>query len=569
MKNLEIVKILSNIADILELQEVQFKPQAYKRAAMAIESLTEDIEEIYHRNELENIPGVGKHIAEKIKEIIETGKLNYYEKLKKEVKVDIEQLNEIPFLGPKKIKILYKKLGIKDIDDLEKAIQQKKLRQLAGFGEKTEQTISEGIKLIHSRPKRFLYAQVQPIVEEIINNFARYDFVHKIEIAGSFRRRKETVGDLDFLIVSSKPDKVMKIFTSLPDIKDVLAAGTTRSSICLTNGLQVDLRIVVEKEFGSALLYFIGNKQHNIGLRKLALKKGYTLSEYGLFKIKGKKWVGGRTEQEIYQKLGLHYIEPELRENTGELYAAQQGKLPNLVTAADINGIFHNHSNWSDGSNTLLEMAQAAENMKLKFISFNDHYSSIGITNPLNEKRLKKYLEEIDKIQKKVGIKIYSGVEIDIMKDGSLPLSPAKLKELDVVIAAVHTSHNLDEASMTARVCAALQGYPINILGHPTGRLLQSREPSAINLDKVFQTAKSNNVFLEINSFPHRLDLSGENIKSAVDIGCQFALSTDAHDLLHLPFYTLGVNMARRGWLEKKNILNCWDLTKIESNLKK
>ncbi|MBU0456868.1 MAG: DNA polymerase/3'-5' exonuclease PolX [Nanoarchaeota archaeon] len=567
MKNLEITKILNNIADILELQDIQFKPQAYRKAAMAIESLTEDIEDIYKRGELEEIPGVGKHIAEKIEEFIKTGKLKYYQKLKKEVKVDIEELNEIPFLGPKKIKYLYQKLKIKNIKDLERAIIQKKLRELTGFGEKTEQIILEGIAFLKSRPKRFLYIHALPIVEEIKKYFSKYDFVKKIEIAGSFRRAKETIGDLDFLVISTEPGKVMEVFTKMPDVKEVLARGETKSSVRLSNGMQVDLRVVKEKEFGSALLYFIGNKQHNVELRKIALKKGYTLSEYGLFNLEGKKWAAGRTEEEIYKKLGMRYIEPELRENTGELKASLQNSLPKLITTKEVNGVFHNHTKWSDGNNNILEMAQKAEEMKLKFISFNDHFGTMGITNPLDEKRLKKYLDEIEKVQKKVGIKVFSGVEIDIMKNGSLPLTRKKLKELDVVIAAVHTSIKMDAKTMTERVCKALQNNPINILAHPTDRLINERNPLNINLEKVFDTAKQNDVYLEINGSPKRMDLSGEHIKSALERRCRFALSTDAHDLTHLPFYSLSINLARRGWAEKKDILNCWSLPKIEKAL--
>ncbi len=568
MKNQLVAKILNNIADILELQEVQFKPQAYRRAAATIESLPEDVEAVYNQGKLEELPGVGEHLAKKIAEIIQTGKLKYYEILQKEIKIDLEELNEIPFLGPKKIKVLYKKLGIKNVRDLEKALKQQKLRKLEGFGEKTEQTLLEGIKLFRTKPKRFLYAGAISIVNEIKNEFKKYAFVKKVEIAGSFRRGKETVGDLDFLVVSSQPKKVMDIFTSFKDSK-VIAKGSTKSSIRLANNLQIDLRVVSEKEFGSALQYFIGSKEHNIELRKFALKKGYTLSEYGLFDRKHKQWVAGRSEEDIYQKLGLKYIAPELRENTGEIVASLNNKLPQLITAKDIQGTFHNHSNWSDGNDSLLELAQQAEELKFKFISFNDHFGHMGITNPLTEKRLKGYLAEIDKVRKKVGIRVFSGIEIDILKDGSLPLSPQKLKELDVVIAAVHLSTRMNEKEMTARVCNALENYPVNILGHPTDRLLNERNGLALNLDRVFEAAKKNKVFLEINSSPNRLDLAGEQVKSALDLGCKFAIGTDAHDGSQLQFYPLAVNMARRGWAEKKDVLNCWSLPKLEKALQK
>ena len=569
MKNLEIVRILNNIADILELQEVQFKPQAYRKAALEIENLTEDIEEIYQKGELEEIPGVGKNIAEKIEEILKTGKLQYYEKLKKEVAVDIEHLNEIPGLGPKKIKVLYKQLGIKTVADLEKACTTHKVKELEGFGEKTEQMLLEGIQLVKTRPKRFLYIQALPLVNFIKEKLSKLLFVETIEAAGSFRRGKETVGDLDFLIISEQPEKVMNAFTSLPDVKEVLAKGKTKSSIRLSNGMQIDLRVVHKTEFGSAMNYFIGSKEHNVELRKLALNKGLTLSEYGLFTVKRKKWIAGKTEEEIYTKLGLQYIEPELRENMGEIIAAKKNALPKLIASKDVHGVFHNHSTWSDGSNSLLEMAQQAEQLKFKFISFNDHYGHIGITNPLNEKRLQEYLKEIEKVRKKVGIRVFLGVEIDILKNGTLPLSSKMLKELDVVVASVHVAIKMPEAEMTRRVCSALENYPVNILGHPTDRLLNVREPLQLNLEKVYETARQQGVFLEINSSPQRMDLSGEKIKAAKDIGCQFALSTDAHSTDGLMTSSLGILSARRGWLETKDVLNCWTMPKIEKALRK
>ena len=570
MKNLEIAKILNTIADILELQEVQFKPQAYRKAALAIESLAEDIEAVSARGELQEIPGIGEHIAAKIEEYIQTGKVKYYQDLKKEVNVDVEHLLEIPSLGPKKIKVLHQKLGVRNLADLERAIQRHKLLTIPGFGEETEKNLLKGIELVRSRPKRFLHAQVLPLVNSILATFKKYPFVETIEIAGSFRRGKETVGDLDFLVISNHPEKVTTAFTTMPDVKEILAQGPTRSSVLLHNGLQIDLRVLQKKEWGSALLYFIGSKEHNVELRKLALSKGYTLSEYGLFRLKNKQWVAGRTEQEIYHKLGIkQYIQPELRENNGEIKAAQNRKLPYLMTVKDVKGVFHNHSTWSDGTASLLDMATKAEELGFKFVSFNDHYGPVGITNPLNEKRLIQYRKEIDKVQKKVGLKVFSGVEIDILKDGTLPLSKAILKQLDVVVASIHVALKMSETEMTKRVCSVLEQYPVNILGHPTDRLLNVREPLPLNLDQVFETARQHRVFMEINASPSRCDLAGEQVKAALQAGCQFALSTDAHAVNGLEHYPLGVLMARRGWLENQKVLNCWELPKIEKALQK
>jgi len=567
MKNLEIAKILNNIADILELKEVQWKPQAYRHAAQTVESLTEDIKEIFERGELKDLPGVGEHIAAKIEEIIQTGKLKFYEKLKKQTKIDIEAFHKIPFLGPKKIKLLYKKLKIKTVKELEQAIKKGKLRKLAGFAEKTEETLLEGIKFIKTQPKRFLYSTAIPIVNEIKEYLSKEKSVKKVKVAGSFRRGKETVGDLDFLVISKHPIKVMDAFVKIPDVKRVLAKGRTKSSLRLTSGMQVDLRVVQEKQFGSAMNYFIGSKAHNVGLRKYALSKGYTLSEYGLFKVTGKKWIAGKTEESIYKKLGMQFVEPELRENQGEIKAALAKKLPKLITFKDVKGVFHNHTKWSDAYHSILEMAQKAEELGLKFISFNDHYGKMGITHPLDEKRLKKYLKEIERVRKKVGIRVFSGVEIDILKDGKLPLSKKKLQELDVVAAAVHTSIRMQEKAMTERVCYALENYPVNILAHPTDRLLNERKGLNINMDKVAKCARDNNVFLEINSYQNRMDLSGEMIHKCH--GNKFAISTDAHHKDSIQRYNLGVLMARRGWLEKKDVLNCWTLPRIEKALKK
>lgn len=569
MKNELIVKILNNIADILELQDVKFKPQAYRRAALSIEELSEDVEEVYKKGELDELPGVGESIAEKIEEIIKTGKLKYYEQLKKEINIDVEALNEVYGLGPKKIKILYKKLGVKNLQDLEKVLLRHKVKDLEGFGEKTEELLWKGLQFAKGNHKRFLYFYAQPIVEKLLGELRELSVVSKAEIAGSFRRGKETVGDLDVLVVSNDASKVMEKFVKFAEVKEVIAKGLSKSSVRLENGMQVDLRVVKEKEFGSALLYFIGNKEHNVELRKLALSKGYTLNEYGLFTLRDKKWVAGRSEEEIYKKLGLQFMPPEIRENHGEIKEAFNKRVPELVNIKDFKGAFHNHSKWSEGSNTILEMASAAEDLGWKFISFNDHFGSMGITNPLNERRLQGYLKEIERVRKKVGIRVFSGVEIDIAKDGKLPLAGAKLKELDVVIAAVHTAMKMPEKLMTLRVCKALEQEGVNILGHPTGRLLNEREPMQMDLSKVFEAAKQRGVWLEINSYVNRLDLNGEQIKAARDIGCKFALGTDAHDINGLKHYNLGIMMARRGWLEKKDLVNCWDVKKIEGMLKR
>ncbi len=578
MKNQEVMRILNTIADILELQEVAFKPVAYRRAAMTIEGLVEDVEDIYEKKGLkglEELAGVGEHIAKKIEEIIVSGKLRYFEQLKKEIDIDIEGLRGVQGLGPKKIKVLHDKLGVRTVVDLEKVLKSHEVAKLEGFGEKSEDLLMKGIVFLKTKPRRFLYAQAVPYVVMIERELGVVMGVKKVEVAGSFRRGKETVGDLDFVVVLKDGAEVgcalnvMKKFVSLPDVSEVLAQGVTKSSIRFSNGLQVDLRVVGEKQLGSALLYFIGNKEHNVEIRKLALSKGYTLNEYGLFELSGKKWVAGRTEEEIYRRLGLRYMEPELREHQGEIEASRRGKLPKLVEEKEVKGYFHNHSIWSDGNGSLLMMAQRAEELGWKFISFNDHFGPVGIAHPLNEKRLEGYVREIEQVRRKVGIRVFSGVEIDILKDGRLPLSAAKLKRVDVVVASLHLSLGMNEQERTKRVCTALENYPITIFGHPQARLLNVREPVQMNLNSVFEVACRRGVFLEINGAPQRMDLAGEQARMAKERGCKFALSVDAHDVTHLEYGKYAVNMARRGWLEKRDVLNCFELKKIEKELQK
>jgi len=569
MKNQEIAQILYEIADLLELQEIKFKPQAYRNAARSIESLSEDIKAIHQRGELQKIPGIGEHIALKIEQFLETGKIDYYNKLKKEIGFDIEQLLQIPGLGPKRVKILHQKLKINSIDDLEKTIKAGKLRMIPGFGEEMEKNFLKGIEYIKTNPRRYLYAQALPIVNDVLSRLRKLPLIKKVEVAGSFRRGKETVGDLDFLATSPQPKEVIDYFTKLPDVKEVLNKGTTKSSVRLSNGLQMDLRVVKEKEFGSAMNYFIGSKEHNISLRKFALSKGYTLSEYGLFRLKDKRWIAGTTEKDIYNKLGMSYIEPELRENTGEIETSLNNKLPKLITKNDIQGVFHNHSTWSDGENSLLEMAQQAEKLGFKFISFNDHYSNLGILNPLKEKRLGAYLKEIEKVRKKVKIKVFSGIEIDIQKDGSLDLNKKWFDKIEVIVASVHTSMQMPEREMTARIIKCLENYPVTILGHPTGIEHGERAGINVNLNRVFEVCRKKNILVEINSSPLRMDLNGLQVKSAIKAKCKLVISTDAHEKSQLNFYPLGILCARRGWAEKKDILNCGNLKQIEKTLKK
>ncbi len=572
MKNIELAKILKDISAILELKGIEFKPRAYQKAAQTIESLSEDLDEIYKKEGikgLKKLSGVGESIAKKIEEFLKTGKIKAYEQLKKKTKIDLESLRKIPGLGPKKIRLLYKKLKIKNINELEKAIKKQKLRKIRTLGKITEERLTEGVELVKRGKGRLLLGDVYPLAEEIKNYLKKVEGVTRVEIAGSFRRGKETVGDLDILVISKKPKKVIDAFTSMSDVKKVVAQGTTKATIRLKNDFNIDLRVLKEKEFGSALLYFTGSKQHNIDLRKIALKKGYTLSEYGLFKLKRKIWVAGRTEEEIYKKLGMQYIPPEIRENSGEIQAALQNKIPKLIEYKDLIGDFHMHSKWSDGSNTIKEMIEQAKNNGLKIIAVTDHIGDIGVANSLKGKRFSQYIKELEKVSKNCGIIILKGAEIDINKKGELRATKNMLKELDIVLGAVHMSFTGSEKEQTNRLCSAMKNYPINILAHPSARRIGRRNPINLDMERIFETAKRTNTFLGINGQPNRMDLDCINIKKAKERGCNFVLNSDSHSTTQLNHLKLAVINARKGWLEKKDVLNCWSIDKIKKILKK
>ncbi|MFC1801483.1 DNA polymerase/3'-5' exonuclease PolX [Nanoarchaeota archaeon] len=570
MTNLEIAQILYQISEILELKDIQFKPRAYQKAALAIESLSEDVREIYRKGgikKLKEIPGVGESIAKKIEEYLKTGKIKAYQQLKKKLPVDIEELSKIPGLGPKKIKLLYKKLKIKNIKQLQKAIKKHKLQKIPTLSEKTEKNLKEGIEFA-KKSKRFLLGYVIPIAEDIKQQLQKQKFIKKVEIAGSYRRKKETLGDLDILVISDKPKEAVEFFTKLKEVKKTLARGPTKATIRLKNNLQVDLRVLQEKEFGSALQYFTGSKQHNIEVRKIAIKKGYKLSEYGLFKKN--KQIAGKTEQEIYKKLGMQYPEPELRTNSGEIQAALKNKLPRLVNYKDIKADLHLHTTLSEGEHTVEEMAREAKRLGHKVIAITDHFSTMKFTNPVTERRFNSYLKAIQKARKKVkGITILAGAEVDIDKNGKLYATKEMLKQLQVINASIHSGFKQSEAVMTKRILTAFENYNITTFCHPTGRLINERPPYKVNLEKIFQAAKKHNIFLEINAYPTRTDLNGEHIRTAREIGCKFVINTDSHSKDHMRFIDLGTAMARRGWLEKKHILNTYSLPKLLKTLKK
>ncbi|MBI2013482.1 MAG: DNA polymerase/3'-5' exonuclease PolX [Candidatus Colwellbacteria bacterium] len=574
MSNKEVAKILREIGEYLDMQEVPFKPRAYEKAADALDDLEEDLRGIYERGglkALEGIPGVGVSIAEKIEELLRTGKLKYYEKLKHKMPVDLAELTGIEGLGPKKIQVLYKKLGIKNLKNLEEAIKKGKIRKLEGFGEKSEENIMRGIEFLKKSSGRFLLVPIMPAIDDLVANLRKVPGVSRIDTAGSTRRWKETIGDIDILAASYQPKKIMDAFVNMPEVAMKLAHGPTKSAVKLKNGLDVDLRVVPEKSYGAALNYFTGSKAHNIALRQLAIEHGWKLNEYGLFK--GKTQIAGKTEEELYKKLGLIYIPPEMRENTGEIELAAKDNLPKLIEYGTIAGDLQVQTTWSDGANSIEEMANAAIGMRLEYIAITDHTKRLAMTGGLDEKRLRQQGKEIDKINLKFKIsnlkfRILKSTECDILKDGSLDLKDDVLAELDIVGASVHSYFNLPEHEQTERIIKAMKNKNVDIVFHPTGRVIGKRDPYKVDIDKIISVAKETGTVLEINSYPDRSDLKDEYIRKCVDAGVKLAIDSDAHSVSHLKFLDYGISQARRGWAKKSDIINAWPVEKMLSMLK-
>lgn len=558
---------------MLELKgENPFRIRAYRRAAVNIESLTEDLQEVARKGELEDIPGIGADLATKIKNFLETGRVEFYDEIKKKTPAVLLDMIGIPGIGPKTAKLLYDRLKIKSISDLEKKAKAHRIRHLSGMREKTEENILKGIKFIKRRIGRMLLSSASSVAEEVVMQLERLPEVKKILPAGSLRRQRETVRDIDLLIISRKPSKVMKVFTSLPQAKQVLAHGPTKSSILTKEDIQVDIRVMEEESFGAALVYFTGSKAHNIRLRKMAIERGLKVSEYGVFSTKGKKekMIAGKTEEDLYDVLGLVFIPPELREDQGEIEAARKDDLPELVEPKDIKGDLHVHSNWSDGYYKLEEMAEAAKKKGYKYIAITDHSKSLKIAGGLsNEDRLKQ-IEAIHKLNKRLkGIRLLAGAEVDILDDGSLDYGDDVLKELDMVIAALHSGFRQRRDKLTKRTVSAMKNRYVNIIAHPTGRLIGAREAYEIDIEEVLKAAGDTNTAIEINSYPERLDLNDVGCRRAKGLGVMLAISTDAHSIDQFDNMRYGVSVARRGWLEKKNILNSLSAEQLLKKIKK
>lgn len=570
MRNFEVAFIFNDIADILKIKgENFFKIRAYRKAAHTIENLPIEIEEVAKKSRLQEIDGIGKALEEKIHEILSTGTCRYYEELKRDFPRGLVEMLKIPGLGAKKIKVIYENLGITSIEELEKAAKAHKLRNLPGMGVKTEQSILKGIQTLKGHGERVLLAIALPVANRVVEILSSMNEVSHISIAGSLRRKKEMVKDIDILVATEKPDIVVKDFLKLPMISRVLAQGQTKVSVMLNMGIQMDLRLVKPQEFYSALQHFTGSKEHNTKLRSLALKMGYKLNEYGFFEKDGVEVFRPKSEEELYAKLSMPYIIPELREDRGEIEAALEDDLPEVVKLENIRGDLHVHSNFSDGVSSIEAMAKKAKALGYEYIAITDHSKSLKIARGLDEGRLREQIEKIKEINSRnEGIRILTGIEVDILTDGSLDFDDEILKELDVVIASVHSGFKQDQKTLTSRIVNACHNPYVNIIAHPTGRLLGRRGPYDVDMDKVLEAAAKTGTVLEINASPDRLDLNDVYVKRAMEMGIKIAINTDAHSPEAFTDMIYGVWVARRGWLTADNIINTFPLEKLLKFLK-
>lgn len=569
MKNQEIAKIFRAIANILEIKgENVFRINAYNRAAQNIELLSQDIETLTKENRLDQIPGVGHDLKARITEYITNGKIEFFEELKKSIPEGLLELLDIPSIGPKTAKLLYEKLKIKNIADLENAIKKNKLKQLAGIKEKTISNIQKGIDIVKKGSQRMTIAQAEMVASEFLNSLQSLPEIKKIIPAGSLRRQKDTVRDIDILVCSDNPNKVIKTFTGLENVKDVLAHGQTKSSVRTKENIQVDCRIVPDESFGAALLYFTGSKDFNIKLRQIAIKKGLKLNEYGLFK--DDKRIAGKTEEEMLKNLGLSYIEPELRENTGEIELAKKNDLPDLIKLSDIKGDLHVHSNWSDGGNSILEMAKASEALGYSYIAVTDHSQSLKVAGGLSLSELKEKKKELDKANKQLNnFRIFFGTEVDIDSNGKIDYPNSVLKQFDIVIAAIHTGFKQNKLQITKRIIKACQNKYVNIIAHPTGKLWGVRDAYDIDFEEIIKVAKDTNTALEISSFPQRLDLNDIHTRLAKEAQVKLSINTDSHSINQLISMKYGISVARRAWLNKTDVINTLAYDKLLEFIRK
>lgn len=566
MLNQELSEIFRNMAEILEFlanPSDRFRIRAYQNASLAILDAPEDIQKMAAEKRLKEIPGIGEGIARKIEEYIAYGKVKEFELLKRSIPKGFFELLAVPFLGPRKVKKLHEELGITNARDLKKAIDTGRVQALAGFGEKSAQKILEGIAMKEASKGRRLMGKVSGTVQAVLEVMKKCPDVSQVVPAGSFRRCEETVGDIDILATGKNQQKIISYFARQPFMKKILAEGETKISILTKNDLQIDLRVVSPNQFGSALQYFTGSKMHNVHLRTFAKNRGFKLSEYGFFK--GEKLMASKTEADCYAALGMQYIPPELRTDTGEIEAAYRHEIPELIERADIRGDLHAHSAWSDGKYSIEEMALAAEALGYEYIAITDHSPSLIVANGLSLVRLRKKKKEIDTLNEKMKIRILFGTEVDILADGSLDYPDEILKTFDIVVASIHSRFGQDN---TKRLIKAMSNPYVHILGHPSGRRIGKRQPYAVDYEKLFQHAAETGTVLEINAQPERLDLQSQYLREAKRWKCRFSIDSDAHTTKGLELMDVGVRWARRGWVEKADLVNTLSLKELKKALR-
>ena len=574
MKNKELAKIFTEISEYLEMDGVPFKPYAYQKAALTLETLKNDVEDLYKAGglkALKSIPGVGESIAHKIEEYLHTGRIQYYEEFKKKMPIALDEIVAVEGVGPKKAKVLYEKLGVKTLEELEAAAQAHKIAPLFGFGEKTEKNILQAIEFLKGSKGRFLLGEILPIANEVLKQLQRLPEVERLNTAGSLRRMKETIGDVDFLVISTNPAKVMDFFVSLPGVVKVWGQGATKSSVRLKEGFDMDIRVIHPESYGAALQYFTGSKDHNIALRKIAIDKGFKLSEYGLFQ--GAQMIAAQTEEEVYGKLGMPWIPPELRENRGEIEAALVGRLPEIIGYGDIKGDLHVHCNWDGGANSIDEIVAAALALGYEYVGIADHTKFLKIEHGLDEDKLRARNQEIDAINARLAregknFRVLKGCEANILADGAIDIADAALSELDFVIAGVHSHFRQPREEMTRRILRAMRNPHVDIISHPTGRILKRREEYEVAIDELLAAAQETGTILEINSYPERLDLGDVNILAAKQAGIKMVINTDTHNVDQLHLMGFGISQARRGWAEKKDIINAWPAAELLQMMK-
>jgi DNA polymerase (family 10) len=570
MKNSEVAQVFQDIADLLELKgETPFKVRAYQKAVRSIEHLPVELDQLTTEGKLREVPGIGDAIEKKIVELLTTGRLKYYEDLRAEFPEGIVSLLQVPGIGPKTAMRLSTELGISSSEELEAAIVDGRAVGLARLGEKTVENILRHLQSMRSKEQRIPIGTALPLSEEMMVSLQQHCNVRNFTSAGSLRRFRETIGDIDLMGTADDGQAVIEVFTKLPQVKEVLAKGGTKASVVTHQDLQVDLRVVEHDAFGSLLQYFTGSKQHNIALRERGQRQGLKLSEYGITNLQNGRLEKFEAEEDLYRRLGLQPIPPELREGQHEIERAEENSIPELLALSEIGGDLHVHTEWSDGHDSIEAMAVAARNLGYQYIAVTDHSKGLGIAHGLNEERLIEQVTEIRRLNESLdNIRIFAGIEVDIRADGSLDFADELLEELDVVIAAVHSAMGQSQDKMTKRVLRAIENPHVDIIAHPTCRLMGQREPVALDLDTIFRAAAQTGTALEINAMPDRLDLKDIHIFRARELGVKLALGTDAHSVDHLPYMRFGVGIARRGWCEAKHLLNTLPAEAVLASLK-